>query len=36
MIAFNDTNNSTNILTINKGEEYLFNNNTKLGKIKSL
>ena len=36
MIAFNDTNNNTNILTINKGEEYLFNNNTKLGKIKSL
>jgi hypothetical protein len=36
MIAFNDTNNNTNILTVNKGEEYLFNNNTKLGKIKSL
>jgi hypothetical protein len=36
VVAFNDTNNVTNILTINKGEEYLFNNNTKLGKIKSL
>ena len=35
-IAFNDTNNQTNILTIKEGKEYLFNNNTKLGKIKSL
>ncbi len=35
-VAFNDANNNTNILTINEGKEYLFNNNTKLGKIKSL
>jgi len=35
-VAFNDTGNNTNILTINQGKEYLFNNDTKLGKIKSL
>ena len=34
--AYNDTNSNTNILTISEGEKYLFNNNTKLGKIKSL
>lgn len=36
VVAFNDTNNVTNILTIHGGNEYIFNNNTKLGKIRSL
>lgn len=36
MIAFSDTDNNTNILTINKGKQYLFNNDTKLGKIRPL
>jgi hypothetical protein len=36
VVAFNDTGNNTNILTINQNKEYLFNNDTKLGKIKSL
>jgi hypothetical protein len=35
-VAFNDTNNNTNILTIDAEKKYLFNNDTKLGKIKSL
>lgn len=36
VIAFNDTDSKTKILTINEGKKYLFNNDTKLGKIKSL
>lgn len=35
-VGFNDTGNNTNILTINEGKKYFFNNDTKLGKIKSL
>jgi len=36
IVAFNDTNNNTNIVTVKEGEQYLFNNNTKLGRIKPL
>ena len=35
-VAFNDTGNLTNILTISAGSEYIFNNNTKLGVINKL
>lgn len=35
-VAFNDTNNNTNIVTVNQGEQYLFNDNTKLGEVESL
>jgi hypothetical protein len=35
-VAFNDINNNTNIVTINEGEQYLFNNNTKMGNVEFL
>ena len=35
-LAFNNINNVTNILTVKKGYEYVFNNNTKVGRLKSL
>ncbi len=35
-LAFTDTNNNTEIVPISAGNEYVFNNNTKLGEIKAL
>src|ERR1035437_8201592 len=33
-VAFNDTDNNTNVITLNSGDEYIFNDNTRLGAIK--
>jgi hypothetical protein len=33
-VAFNDTDNNTNVITLNSGDEYIFNDNTRLGVIK--
>lgn len=35
-VAFNDTENLTNILTISSGNEYVFDNDAKVGEINSL
>lgn len=35
-VAYNDTENLTNILTIGKGSEYIFDNETKLGEVNNL
>lgn len=34
--AFNDTNNQTNIIIVEEGKKFIFNNNTKTGRIRNL
>jgi len=35
-LTFNDTGNKTNILTVESGREYIFNNDTKIGTVNAL